>query len=205
MSKETIDFINKNANDVIKSVQGTGVFPSLKMAQMIIESSGRDAQGKFVIGQGLAVRKANNYFGIKADKNWKGKSVALSTPKDGKPVNLFRVYPTTLDSLKDHTQFLLRNSRYKSAGVFTAKTPQAQAEALQHSGYSESPSYSKALIGLIKAYNLESLDGQKVQSSTGYFIVGGMLLCLGAYYFREDIKIKFQKMFSKNKNQISHA
>ena len=161
MSKETIDFINKNANDVIKSVEGTGIFASIKMAQMIIESSGKDESGKFVIGRGLAVRKANNYFGIKADKSWKGKSVALSTPKDGKPVSLFRVYPTALDSLRDHTQFLLKNSRYKTSGVFTAATPQAQSEALQKSGYSESPTYGKALMGLIKAYNLTALDKKK--------------------------------------------
>jgi hypothetical protein len=38
MSKETDLFISKNANDVIKSVQGTGFFPSLKMAQMIIDA-----------------------------------------------------------------------------------------------------------------------------------------------------------------------
>ena len=130
MSKETIDFINKNANDVIRSVQGTGIFPSIKMAQMIIESSGKDAKGKFTIGQGLAVRKANNYFGIKADKNWKGKAVALSTPKDGKSVNLFRVYPSALDSLKDHTQFLLKNSRYKTSGVFNRQKSASTSTSL---------------------------------------------------------------------------
>src|SRR5438309_1420405 len=127
MSKETEDFIKRNASDVIRSVKGTGIFPSLKMAQMIIESSGKDEKGKFGMGKGLAVRKANNYFGIKADKSWKGRKIALSTPKDGKPVSLFRVYSAALDSMKDHTDFLLRNSRYKSYGVFSAKTPEAQA------------------------------------------------------------------------------
>ncbi len=193
MSKETELFISKNAKDVIESVKGTGFFASLKMAQMIIESSGKDANGKFGIGKGLAVRKANNYFGIKADKRWQGKRVALNTPKDGKPVSLFRVYPTTLDSLKDHTQFLLTNSRYTKNGVFKAKTPQAQAEALQRSGYSESPTYSKALISLINAYKLEQLDGKKVMVNTNtvtktngnnFFIVGGVVvLALGTAYY----------------------
>jgi flagellum-specific peptidoglycan hydrolase FlgJ len=164
MSIETKNFITKHANDVIKSVAGTNFFASLKMAQMIIESSGKDALGKFGIGKGLAVRKANNYFGIKASKAWKGEKIALSTPKDGKPINYFRVYPSTLDSLKDHTVFLLNNPRYTKNGVFKARTPQEQAKALQRSGYAESKTYDNALINLIKAYGLEQLDKNKTWS-----------------------------------------
>lgn len=197
MSKETIDFINRHSTDVIKSVQGTGLFPSLKMAQMIIESSGKDEKGNFGIGKGLAVRKANNYFGIKADKAWKGKAVALSTPKDGKPVNLFRVYASALDSLKDHSVFLLKNPRYKTNGVFNANSPQTQAQALQKSGYSESSTYGAALIGLIKAYQLDKLDNKEVKASSlkTVSIVGGVLLLFGtSYYFRKEIKSGFEKM-----------
>lgn len=195
MSKEVEDFIKKNASDVIRSVQGTGVFPSLKMAQMIIESSGKDEKGKFGIGKGLAVRKANNYFGIKADKNWKGKKIALSTPRDGKPVNFFRVYTMPLDSMKDHTTFLLKNSRYTTYGVFKAKTPEAQAEALQKAGYSESPTYSKALIGLIKAYRLTDLDGKKPTAdfTTWYVLGSAFVLAATAYAFRNEIKQTFTK------------
>lgn len=194
MSKEVIDFINKNAQDVIRSVQGTGIFPSLKMAQMIIESSGKDENGKFGIGKGLAVRKATNYFGIKADKSWKGKSVQLSTPRDGKPVSLFRVYKAPLDSLKDHTVFLLKNSRYKANGVFTARTPQAQAEALQRSGYSESPTYGKALIGLINAYHLTELDGKKPEDFTPWLMAAGATIVLtGIYCFRGQIWEQLRK------------
>lgn len=190
MSKEVEDFIKKNAGDVIRSVKGTGIFPSLKMAQMIIESSGKDEKGKFGIGKGLAVRKASNYFGIKADKSWKGKKVALSTPKDGKPVSLFRVYNTPLDSLKDHSAFLLQNSRYKKNGVFAAKNPVDQAEALQRSGYSESPTYSKALIGLIKAYKLTDLDNAKpTDDFTTWYVLGSVfVLAATAYAFRGKIK-----------------
>lgn len=201
MSKETEYFISKHAADVIRSVQGSGFFPSLKMAQMIIESSGKDEHGKFGIGKGMAVRKANNYFGIKADKRWKGKSVALNTPKDGKPVSLFRVYPSALDSLKDHTQFLQQNARYKNHGVFAAKTPQAQSEALQKAGYSESPTYGKALMAIVKAYHLEKLDGKKSSvtdtSVTPYVLIGTTaLLVLGAYYYKDELKTRYQKLIA---------
>lgn len=189
MSKEVIDFINTHAKDVIRSVQGTGIFPSLTMAQMIIESSGYDEHGKFAIGRGLAVRKANNYFGIKADKGWHGPSVQLGTPKDGKPVSLFRVYNTPFDSLKDHAAFLMQNARYKMNGVFTATTPQAQANALQRAKYSESPTYDKTLIGLINIYHLEQLDKTTMDTFRGLYIAAGLtILCASIYCFREQIK-----------------
>lgn len=186
MSKEAIDFINQHAKAVIESVRGTGFFASVKMAQMIIESSGKDEQGKFGIGKGLAARKANNYFGIKADKAWKGQKISLATPRDGKPVNYFRVYPSALDSLKDHTQFLLRNSRYASSGVFTAKTPLEQTQALQRSGYSESPNYGAALMRLIRAYGLEKLDGAGDKGPPVFMAAASVaLLLLGLFLYRQ--------------------
>src|ERR1044072_3077070 len=99
MNTEAIDFINEHATEVIKSVSKTGLFPSVAMAQMIIESSGYDETGRFTIGRGAAVRFANNYFGIKADPAWTGPKVALSTPKDGQAVSYFRVYRSVLDSI----------------------------------------------------------------------------------------------------------
>lgn len=190
MSKEVEEFIKRNAADVIRSVQKTSLFPSVKMAQMIIESSGKDEYGKFGIGRGLAVRKANNYFGIKADRRWTGKKIALSTPRDGKPVSYFRVYPSALDSLKDHTNFLLVNSRYKAHGVFTSKTPEMQAEALQRAGYSESPNYSKALLGLMRAYGLKELDNKKANDdfTLWYMLGSAVVLAATAYALRNQIK-----------------
>jgi flagellum-specific peptidoglycan hydrolase FlgJ len=198
MSKEVIAFIIKHSKDVIKSVNGKKIFPSIKMAQMIIESSGRDENGKFGIGKGLAVRKANNYFGIKADKRWKGRKIALSTPKDGKPVSLFRVYTSPLDSLLDHTQFLLKNSRYSTNHVFEAKTPQGQAEALQRAGYSESPTYSRALIALVKAYKLTDLDKPKENHPERYMLIaGGVLMIIGIMCFQDEIKNKYKQLLKK--------
>ncbi|MBA2611307.1 MAG: glucosaminidase domain-containing protein [Bacteroidetes bacterium] len=190
MSKEVVDFIKRNAADVIRSVQNTSLFPSVKTAQMIIESSGKDANGKFGIGKGLAVRKANNYFGIKADSRWKGKKIALSTPRDGKPISYFRVYAAPLDSLKDHTHFLMVNTRYKANGVFAAKTPEQQAEALQRAGYSESPNYSKVLRGLISTYHLKELDNKKPSDDfTMWYVLGStVVLAATAFAFRNQIK-----------------
>jgi flagellum-specific peptidoglycan hydrolase FlgJ len=156
MSKERQEFINKYSNDVIKATQGTGLFPSVKMAQFIIESANSKGQA----GQGITFLKANNGFGIKADKNYKGAKMAFNTPKDGKPVSYFRVYSSPLDSIKDHTAFMLNNKRYTTHGVFRATTPEAQIDALAKAGYSESHTYATALKAMVNAYNLKQLDNK---------------------------------------------
>jgi len=159
MSKQRQDFINKYAKDVILSTKNTGLFPSVTMAQFIIES----ANSKGESGKGITVLKANNAFGIKADKNWKGAKMQFNTPKDGKPISYFRVYPTILDSLIDRNKFLKQNKRYTKSGVFDARTPFDQIDAIHRGKYSESPTYNQALKKIVSAYNLEKLDGIKIK------------------------------------------
>ena len=78
--------------------------------------------------------------------------------------------------------------------MFTAKTPQEQALALDKAKYSESPTYGKTLLGLIKAYQLEELDGKQTGNYTGLVIATGLtLLVVGAFYFRQDIGNLFSK------------
>lgn len=148
-------FIDKYKQDVIDATCGTGVFPSVTMAQMIIESG--DSNG--ISGNGITFVKANNAFGIKKGIGWTGQTAVFNTPKDGKPVSEFRVYPTIKDSIIDHTKFLQNNSRYEKAGLFTAKTPEEQIQALVKAKYSESSTYGNTLNTIISAYNLKKLDG----------------------------------------------
>lgn len=154
MSLAREEFIKKYSQDVIDATCGTGLFPSVKMAQMIIESA--DSNG--VAGNGITFVQANNAFGIKKGVDWTGPTKSFNTPKDGKPVSVFRVYPTIKDSIIDHTDFLQNNSRYKTAGVFDAKTPEDQVKAIAKAGYSESPTYADAIIAMINGYKLKELD-----------------------------------------------
>lgn len=152
-------FINHYKDAVKQVTRGTGLFPSLMMAQFIIESS--DKQGN--PGNSSLFREYNNGFGIKADKSWKGKKVNLQTREvfDGKDVTIgdnFRVYPTVLEGFKDRISFLQQNARYKNAGVFSAATPERQAQALKDAGYATDPNYANTLISIITKNNLKSLD-----------------------------------------------
>ncbi len=158
MSAERDLFISQHEQEVIDANCDTGLFPSVAMAQMIIESANSLGQA----GKGLPAVAANNYFGIKADSSWTGAKTSFNTPNDGSKISYFRVYPTIKDSIIDHTNFLKKNSRYTNAGVFTAKTPEEQAYALAKAGYSEKPypQYADAIIAIINGYNLKSLDAQ---------------------------------------------
>ena len=142
-------FIKKHKNEVIQATLGTGLFPSVKMAQMILESGW---------GKGYAVEKANNYFGIKADSSWKGDKVALPTPKDANKVSYFRKYSSVQDSIKDHSDFLKKQGRYAKAGLFNARNYSEQIDSLVKGGYAESKDYANTLNSIIDKYKLKDLD-----------------------------------------------
>lgn len=151
------EFIKKFSPVVIEASINTGLFPSLFLAQAILESGD---------GKSLLSSKYKNYFGIKADKSWKGKKVNLNTREviEGNSVVIgdwFRVYNNANDSFFDRVQFLIKNPRYTKHGVFTADTPQKQADALQRAGYATDPNYAQTLKNLIKMYKLETLDEKK--------------------------------------------
>ncbi len=157
MSKQT-DFIAKYQNSVIEACAGSGIFPSVKMAQACLET-----------GYGNHIFH-NNMFGIKAagaqGPYWNGTAAVGNTTEviNGQSGNYnlaFRVYTTVADSIRDHTYFLQNNARYANHGVFTADTPQAQCDALQAAGYATDPNYASTLKSIIKSYNLERLDQKK--------------------------------------------
>lgn len=137
---------------------GTGLFPSVKLAQAALESGwGRSMPG-------------NNMFGIKASgaksPYWNGDTVTSGTSEyqGGSYVpttSRFRKYPTVGDSIRDHTWFLQKNGRYAAAGVFTASTPEEQARALQRAGYATDPQYASKLIRIIDTYGLRRYDKKK--------------------------------------------
>ncbi|PLX10630.1 MAG: hypothetical protein C0594_04735, partial [Marinilabiliales bacterium] len=144
-----LDYIKRFTNAVIKAAKGTGLFPSLFMAQAILESGN---------GQSSLASKYNNHFGIKASPGWKGKVIDMNTREvfDGKDVYIkdgFRWYNNPEDSFKDRVKFLKENQRYTRHGVFSAKTPEEQADALQRAGYATDPNYASTLKWLISKYN----------------------------------------------------
>lgn len=138
----------------ILACQGTDLFPSLMIAQAAVESGNG--------GSELAL-EALNHFGIKADASWHGKTMTLMTHEVvmGKTVTIpakFRAYDTLNEGFKDRNDFLYAQPRYHKAGVFTAATPEAQAQAFQDAGYATDPNYAKLLISVLHDDNLKPYD-----------------------------------------------
>lgn len=145
-------FIDKFSSAIQSASKGTGLYPSVMMAQAILESGN---------GNSSLTKLYNNFFGIKADSSWTGAKVLMPTTEVINGVSesindYFRSYKSPLDSFKDRIKFLQGFSRYKN--LFTATTPEQQATELQQDGYATDPNYPTKLINLINQYNLKSLD-----------------------------------------------
>ena len=153
------DFINTFNLPTIEACQGTGLLPSVKLAQSALETG----WGASVIGE------ANNMYGIKASgpytPYWKGAFINKPTREyvNGEYITVvqpFRKYNSLADSIKDHTYFLQQFSRYNN--VFSSKTPEEQTQALQDAGYATDPDYASKLMSIINAHNLTELDKKKI-------------------------------------------
>ena len=152
------EFLKKYGDAFVVACEGTGILPSVKIAQAALETG----WGKHIVG--------NNLFGIKATGThtpyWHGEAVEASTSEYDSNGNLvpqrskFRKYASAADSIRDHN-LLLQNARY--ANVLKAATPEAQAQALQDAGYAgkNNKKYAGRLIDIINGRNLKSYDQKK--------------------------------------------
>lgn len=148
------DFIKNYLPFVNESIKGTGIFAGTLFSQAILESSSHPT---YLVGSSKLSIEANNFFGIKSSKDWKGKVYNIST-REVKPTGQnyfinddFRKYDSVEDSIKDYIKFLLNNKRYKTAGVFTAKSVKEQAEALKRAGYATAPNYADIVNSVYKS------------------------------------------------------
>lgn len=148
------EFFERMAPGAIQGYFDFGIYPSVTMAQGIIES-GWGASG--------LTDQANNLFGIKAYGNWDGPYVTMMTTEyyNGIAVQVpapFRVYDSWEESIIDHGRFLKDNSRYAEHGVFSSTSGYEQCIAIAEAGYATDPEYAMILISYIEDYGLEKYD-----------------------------------------------
>lgn len=153
------DFISALEEGSIHNYKKYGILPSIAIAQAILESSW---------GESELSSKYNNYYGIKADKSWKGEVAKFTTGENynDKIVANFRAYESPEASISDFCNFLKENKRYRENGLFSAKNYIEQAEALEKAGYSTAKDekgnliYADMLIDIIKENNLMIIDSK---------------------------------------------
>src|SRR5579884_3281255 len=136
------------------SERQTGVPTSVTIAQAIHESDW---------GVSKLAREANNLFGIKAfdttdsDKVYWIETWEVVDDEDVMVLDPFRAYASPRESIADHGQFFLRNSRYAAARQM-ASDPRAFAQAIADAGYATDPAYAAKLIRLMDQYDLYQYD-----------------------------------------------
>lgn len=151
------EFIKKYASDMIQSCIGTGLFPSVMMAQALLEGAA---------GKSTLAKVHHNHFGIKASFDWKGLTYHVNTNEQTAAgvvytvKDYFKSYISDFEGFKDRTA-LLSKPRYK--GVMLAGTAEGQCKELQKAGYATDVNYASKLIAILNssAYNLKQYDQKK--------------------------------------------
>jgi len=183
-----LDFIKQYTPLARKLTKGTGIFPETLLTQAILESSGSYNLKDWLVGGSKLSQVANNLFGIKASKQWKGATYNIDTKEQtpaGKTYILanstFRAYSDIEDSMADYINFLKSNKRYTTGGVFAADTVEAQFQALKDSGYATSTSYVKTLTDVYHSLK-KTIESIPLAPTIGFGTIA--LVGLGLFFFK---------------------
>lgn len=169
-NREKIILPNDYRGEFIKSIMGDAielgkkydVYPSVMMAQAIIESDW---------GRSGLTQLANNYFGIKAAKDANGnptqKAVNMLTTEyyDGVPCQIydyFAAYDSAYGSLESNAKLITEGidgapNFYSGTWRSNAPTYAEAANALTNK-YATDPNYGPVLVGVIETYELYHAD-----------------------------------------------
>lgn len=146
------EYIDRYSSLAVEHQDEFGIPASITLAQGLLESAA---------GRSTLATKANNHFGIKCHKEWKGKSVKRN---DDAPNECFRKYNTVEESFRDHSLFL-RRSRYQKLFKLDVTDYQNWAKGLRECGYATDPNYAARLITIIERYSLYTYDTESGRNS----------------------------------------
>jgi hypothetical protein len=135
-------------------VDGGVLFPSVSLAQILLETGGNLHDWHNLVGYKVGSGKLTPY--------WQGESISTKTWEvydgvvDDNVTANWRSYKSIEDCLKDQALLFLNNSRY--ARVVKARSPQEQATALYLCGYATDPLYSKKIMDILNRGGYEKYD-----------------------------------------------
>lgn len=127
----------------------TGIPARFMLAQAALESGWGRREIKHPDGS-----SSHNVFGIKADRQWKGKTAEVMTTEyvNGVPekrLQRFRAYDSYAEAFSDYASMLTRSPRYAQV-IASADDATTFARGLQKAGYATDPGYADKLIGVIR-------------------------------------------------------
>ncbi len=148
-AKHVREFQQKLAQHAEIASKETGIPAKFMLGQAALESGWGKREIKSADGT-----VSHNLFGLKAGKNWKGKTVDAVTTEyvhgvAQRKVEKFRAYDSYADAFKDYAKLLSNNPRYENV-LANAKDAASFAQGLQKAGYATDPLYAEKLTKLIK-------------------------------------------------------
>ncbi len=148
--KMTVEqYVEKYAPLAVDEMHRSRIPASITLAQGLLESGNGNSRLAMV---------ANNHFGIKCKAEWKGETL---NEDDDAPQECFRKYPTSLDSYRDHSDFLMKGQRYAFLFDLEPTDYKSWAMGLRKAGYATNPKYGEILIATIEKNNLQRFDQMK--------------------------------------------
>lgn len=143
-----IDYIATYKEIAKSNMKQYGIPASIILGQGILESGA---------GTGPLSVLANNHFGIKCHKDWKGPSVNYD---DDEAQECFRKYDKSIESFQDHAIFLLNRPWYRPLFELEKDDYKLWARGLKNAGYATDPKYPDKLIAIIERYQLNQYDAE---------------------------------------------
>lgn len=142
-------FVEKVSAEAQTVAAQTGLPAEYMVGQAALESGWGRSEIKAADGT-----QSFNLFGIKAGRNWTGKTIEVTTTEyiNGVPQKVkakFRAYDSYAEGFADYAKLIQNNPRY--AGVRQAGSATEFARALQQGGYATDPAYAQKLAGTIQS------------------------------------------------------
>jgi peptidoglycan hydrolase FlgJ len=142
-------FVDRLAAPAQAASEATGIPARFIIGQAALESGWGKNEIKKVDGS-----TSHNVFGIKATKDWTGKTVSTVTTEyvHGKPqrvVEKFRAYDSYAEAMTDYASMLKSNPRYAQV-LNTSHDVNGFATGMQRAGYATDPHYAKKLISIMQ-------------------------------------------------------
>ncbi len=142
-------FVEKMAAPAQAASAATGIPARFIIGQAALESGWGKGEIKNANGT-----PSHNVFGIKATKDWTGKTVSAVTTEyvNGQPrkvVETFRAYDSYTEAMTDYANMLRNNPRYASV-VNNSHDAASFARGMQRAGYATDPHYAKKLISIMQ-------------------------------------------------------
>lgn len=160
------DFVRQLWPWAREAAERMGLAPAALLAQAALETG----WGRHIMPSGKG-GSANNLFGIKTGRGWKGDSVKIGTLEFEQGVAVrkkdkFRTYDSFRDSFNDYVDFLQSNPRYSKALASTSDSREYFRE-LQKAGYATDPHYADKLTMVLEGKDMQRALQQLKESGEG--------------------------------------